>query len=45
MIFSPVLKVTFQLTDKLNYTLRGDGGFGSTGFYDRATEQDSGEPS
>jgi dUTP pyrophosphatase len=45
MIFSPVLKVTFQLTDKLNYTLRGDGGFGSTGFYDRAAEQDSGEPS
>ena len=45
MIFSPVLKVSFQLTDKLDCTLRGDGGFGSTGLYDSAPEQDSGEPS
>ena len=45
MIFSPVLKVTFQLTDKLNYTSRGDGGFGSTGLYNSAAEQDFEEPS
>ena len=42
MVFSPVLKATFQLTDRLNNTSRGDGGFGSTGLYHRATHQDSG---
>ena len=31
MVFSPVLKATFQLTDMLDNTSRGDGGFGSTG--------------
>ena len=45
MVFSPVLKATFQLTDRLNNTSRGDGGFGSTGLYHRATHQDSEEPS
>jgi len=45
MIFSPVLKATFQLTNRLDDTLRGDGGFGSTGRYDGAEQQDSREPS
>ena len=43
MVFSPVLKATFQLTDRLNNTSRGDGGFGSTGIYHRAPHQDTGE--
>ena len=34
MIFSPVLKASFQRADELNDTLRGIGGFGSTGLYD-----------
>ena len=45
MIFSPVLKATFQLTNSLDDTSRGDGGFGSTGLYDGATLQNSGETS
>ena len=45
MIFSPILKATFQLTDKLDDTSRGDGGFGSTGLYDSAAQQDTGETS
>ena len=45
MIFSPVLKATFQLTNKLDNTSRGDGGFGSTGLYEGAKQQDSREPS
>lgn len=44
MIFSPVLKATFQLTDRLDDTSRGDGGFGSTGLYNATAQQDSGEP-
>ena len=34
MIFSPVLRATFQLTNSLDDTSRGDGGFGSTGLYE-----------
>ena len=34
MIFSPVLKASFQRADELDDTLRGTGGFGSTGLYD-----------
>ena len=45
MIFSPVLKATFQLTNRLDDTSRGDGGFGSTGLYEVAEQRDSGEPS
>ena len=45
MIFSPVLKATFQLTDKLDDTLRGDRGFGSTGLYDSTAQQVSKYPS
>ncbi len=45
MVFCPVLKATFQLKDRLDDTSRGDGGFGSTGLYDRAKQRDSGEPS
>ena len=45
MIFSPVLKATFQLTNKLDDTSRGDRGFGSTGLYDGAVQKDSREPS
>ena len=45
MIFSPVLKATFQLTNRLDNTSRGDGGFGSTGLYDGTEQQDSKEPS
>ena len=45
MIFSPVLKATFQLTNRLDDTSRGDGGFGSTGLYEGAEQQDSREPS
>ena len=45
MIFSPVLKATFQLKDRLDDTSRGDRGFGSTGLYDSAKQWDSGEPS
>ena len=41
MIFSPVLKASFQTTDELNDTRRGQGGFGSTGLYQTIT----GEPS
>ena len=37
MIFSPVLKASFRLTDQLDDTLRGSGGFGSTGIYDEPT--------
>lgn len=35
MIFSPVLKVSFELTDHLDDTPRGVGGFGSTGLHDK----------
>ena len=45
MVFSPVLRATFQLTDQLSNTSRGDGGFGSTGLYDGAAHQDSGDSS
>ena len=45
MIFSPVLKATFQLTNRLDDTSRGDGGFGSTGLYEGAEQQDPKEPS
>ena len=45
MIFSPVLKANFQLTDSLNDTSRGHGGFGSTGFHDTVKRRDHGEPS
>ena len=31
MIFSPVIKVKFNKVDELNDTVRGNGGFGSTG--------------
>ena len=37
MIFSPVLKVSFQKADQLDDTTRGQGGFGSTGLYHSAT--------
>ena len=45
MIFSPVLKANFQLTDRLNDTSRGHGGFGSTGLHDTVKRRDHGEPS
>ena len=45
MIFSPVLKATFQLTEELDNTLRGNGGFGSTGLYEGAAQQVFEEPS
>ena len=45
MIFSPVLKANFQLTDSLNDTSRGHGGFGSTGLHDTVKRRDHGEPS
>ena len=45
MVFSPVLKATFQLTNRLDDTLRGDRGFGSTGLYYNVEKQDSGDPS
>ncbi len=41
MIFSPVLKASFELADALEDTTRGAGGFGSTGVYDTR----AGEPS
>ena len=45
MIFSPVLRATFELTEWLDHTMRDDGGFGSTGLYESAAQQDSGESS
>ena len=41
MIFSPVLKASFQRTDELDDTLRGAGGFGSTGLYDKPSGEAS----
>lgn len=41
MIFSPVLKASFQRADELNDTLRGIGGFGSTGLYDTQSGEGS----
>ena len=41
MIVSPVLRASFQITDELDDTQRGAGGFGSTGLYQTQT----GEPS
>lgn len=41
MIFSPVLKASFQRADELNDTLRGIGGFGSTGLYDTTSGEGS----
>ena len=43
MIFSPVLRAHFQLTDRLDNTSRGDRGFGSTGLYDTSIKHDSEE--
>ena len=45
MVFSPVLRATFQLTDQLSNTSRGDGGFGSTGLYNSVAQQNSGDSS
>lgn len=41
MIFSPVLKASFQRVDELDDTLRGTGGFGSTGLYDTPSGEGS----
>ena len=35
MVFSPVLKASFELRAELDETVRGTGGFGSTGLYQR----------
>ena len=45
MIFSPVLRVTFQLRNSLDDTSRGDGGFGSTGLYEGTNRDNSGDSS
>ena len=45
MIFSSVLKATFEQTENLDDTSRGDGGFGSTGLYNSTARRDSWEPS
>ena len=37
MIFSPVLKASFQTADELDETARGAGGFGSTGLYENSS--------
>ena len=41
MIFSPVMKASFQRTDELDDTVRGAGGFGSTGLYDKPSGETS----